>query len=99
MNGSLVDAILEMGYSFTSSIENCRNAFLQFDIEELQPSILARMLSAMIKTLKDHTPIIDNEKNSIQTWNMEIFVLVVNDLVGIDVFDEMENVFFCRFQI
>lgn len=64
MNDSLADIILEMGYSFTASIEECRNALLQLGVEEFKPAILARMLSAMIKThsgLKDHTQIYVNQ--------------------------------------
>jgi hypothetical protein len=50
MDSSLADMILEMGYNFTSSIEDCRNALIHFGLQELKPSTIARMLSAMIKT-------------------------------------------------
>jgi hypothetical protein len=50
MDGSLADIILEMGYNFTSSVEDCRNALVHFGLQELKPSTIARMISAMIKT-------------------------------------------------
>ncbi len=50
MDGSLADIVLEMGYNFTSSVEDCRNALVHFGLQELKPSTIARMLSAMIKT-------------------------------------------------
>jgi hypothetical protein len=50
MDGSLADVILEMGYNFTSSVEDCRNALVHFGLQELKPSTIARMLSAMIRT-------------------------------------------------
>jgi hypothetical protein len=50
MDGILSDVILEMGYDFTASVEDCRNALVHFGLQELKPSTIARILSAMIKT-------------------------------------------------
>jgi CCR4-NOT transcription complex subunit 1 len=50
MDGSLTDVMLEMGYNFTASVEDCRNALVHFGLQELKSSTIARMLSAMIKT-------------------------------------------------
>lgn len=50
MDGSLADVILEMGYDFTASVEDCRNALVYFGLQELKPSTIARMISTMIKT-------------------------------------------------
>lgn len=64
MNGSLADMILEMGYQFTSSIEECRNALVHFGLQELKPTILARMLTVIIQThsgLKGNTQIYVNQ--------------------------------------
>ncbi len=64
MDSSLADMILEMGYNFTSSIEDCRNALIHFGLQELKPSTIARMLSAMIKThsgLNENTHIYVNK--------------------------------------
>ena len=65
MDGTLSDVILEMGYEFTSSVEHCRNALVHFGLQELKPSTIARMLSAMIKNhsgLMDTIPIYVNQK-------------------------------------
>ncbi|CAF0747026.1 unnamed protein product, partial [Didymodactylos carnosus] len=93
MDASLADVVIEMGYSFTSSIEECRNALVQFGVQEIKPLNIARILGAMAKT---HNGLIENtviynlnsqesnnsEKptNQSQTWNVEIFVHAVNDL-------------------
>jgi CCR4-NOT transcription complex subunit 1 len=94
MDGALSDVILEMGYEFTGSVEDCRNALVHFGLQELKPSTIARMLSAMIKThsgLNENTRIyesngtemvINNDKHSLQTWNMDTFVIAINDLVN-----------------
>jgi CCR4-NOT transcription complex subunit 1 len=69
MDGSLADVILEMGYNFTACVEDCRNALVHFGLQELKPSTIARMLSAMIKThsgLNETTHIYVNQ-------NLEIF--------------------------
>lgn len=50
MEGNLSDVILEMGYDFTASVEDCRNALVYFGLQELKPLTIARMISAMIKT-------------------------------------------------
>ncbi|CAF1270900.1 unnamed protein product [Adineta steineri] len=93
MDGSLSDVILEMGYDFTASVEDCRNALVHFGLQELKPITIARMLSAMIKThsgLNENTRIYDsngiemitnNDKVSSPTWNVDTFVIAINDLV------------------
>lgn len=50
MNSSLADLILEMGYDFTGSVDDCRNALVHFGLQELKPSTIARILSMMVKT-------------------------------------------------
>jgi CCR4-NOT transcription complex subunit 1 len=65
MDGLLSDVILEMGYDFTASVEDCRNALVHFGLQELKPSTIARMISAMIKThsgLNENTRIYVNKK-------------------------------------
>ena len=78
MDGQLSDVILEMGYDFTASVEDCRNALVQFGLQELKPSTIARMLSAMIKThsgLNENTRIYVNKhsKNLIFFYKKYIF--------------------------
>ncbi len=65
MDGILSDVILEMGYDFTASVEDCRNALIHFGLQELKPSTIARMISVMIKThsgLNENTRIYVNKK-------------------------------------
>ena len=65
MNGTLAEVILEMGYDFTASIEDCRNALVQFGLQELKAPTIARILSAMIRThagLNETTRIYVNER-------------------------------------
>ncbi|CAF0989426.1 unnamed protein product [Adineta ricciae] len=93
MDGSLSDVILEMGYDFTASVEGCRNALVHFGLQELKSSTIARMLAAMIKThsgLTENTRIYDangveintnSDKQSPQSWNVDTFVIAINDLV------------------
>lgn len=50
MDGILSDLILEMGYDFTASVEDCRNVLVHFGLQELKAATIARILSAMIKT-------------------------------------------------
>ena len=50
MERNLADLILEMGYDFTGSIEDCRNALVHFGLQELKASTIAKILAAMIKT-------------------------------------------------
>jgi CCR4-NOT transcription complex subunit 1 len=69
MDGILSDVILEMGYDFTASVEDCRNALVHFGLQELRPSTIARMISAMIKT---HSGL--NENTRIYVNNQLIFV-------------------------
>lgn len=67
MDGILSDLILEMGYDFTSSIEHCRNSLVHFGLQELKPSTIARILSAMIKThtgLTESTSIFVSKTNT-----------------------------------
>ncbi|CAF1576548.1 unnamed protein product, partial [Adineta ricciae] len=93
MDGSLADVILEIGYSFTASTEDCRKTLVHFGVQEIEPMTVARIISAMINThsgLRNDTPILDSNGNdlivttdqqSFQTWNTDTFVLVINDLI------------------
>lgn len=78
MDGSLADIILEMGYDFTSSIENCRNALIHFGLQELKSSTIARILSQMIET---HSGL--NENTNIYVNKTRIFVLFLIIIIKI----------------
>lgn len=46
----LADMIMEMGYNFTSSVENCRSALNSLGGRDLNPAAIARILSMMART-------------------------------------------------
>ena len=50
LNESLADLIVEMGYDFTASLDDCRNALVHIGLKEFQPATVARILAAMIRT-------------------------------------------------
>ena len=54
---SIADLILETGYSFTASIEECRSHFAAFGLREISPASVARAVSYMACT---HTGLDEN---------------------------------------
>lgn len=47
---SLVDLIMELGYGFTSSIEDCRSALASLGAREISPAIAARVIAHMARS-------------------------------------------------
>lgn len=101
MEGSLADLIMEMGYGFCSSVDECRNNLVSLGAREISPVLTARVLSMMIRT---HTGLDEqvslqnpanfwgstdtsskekgtSESNHLSTWNVEIFVQVLKEMV------------------
>ncbi|CAF0914580.1 unnamed protein product [Brachionus calyciflorus] len=98
MENSIVSIIQEIGYSFTSNPEECRKGL--FSIlndsninDSLNPTIVARILSMMLRTHNSSSNL--GEEESINTWNLDVFVLTVQDLVPNinwkDVVKELDN--------
>ncbi|KAG8177929.1 hypothetical protein JTE90_000793 [Oedothorax gibbosus] len=92
---SLVEVIQEMGYNFTSSVEECKTNMLQIGLREPTAASVARILSMMSRMhsgLSDAMPIQnmnsnmvmwnDKEKseNSQASWNVDVFVKVIRDM-------------------
>lgn len=50
VESSLADLILETGYPFTSSLEECRSYFTTFGLRELSAASVARAISYMART-------------------------------------------------
>ena len=50
VESSLADLILETGYSFTSSLEECRTHFTAFGLRDLSAALVARAISYMTRT-------------------------------------------------
>ncbi|GFQ94535.1 CCR4-NOT transcription complex subunit 1 [Trichonephila clavata] len=97
---SLVEVIQEMGYNFTSSVEECKNNMTQIGLREIKPSVVARILSMMARSytgLSDAMPLQsmnsnmamwgDKEKSDVNqqaTWNVEVFVQAIRDITTLD---------------
>lgn len=50
LDGSLADFVLELGYSFCNSIEECRNNLGNFGATSIKPAAVAKVLGVMVRT-------------------------------------------------
>uniref|UniRef100_T1DC70 CCR4-NOT transcription complex subunit 1 n=1 Tax=Cupiennius salei TaxID=6928 RepID=T1DC70_CUPSA len=69
---SVVDVIQEMGYNFTSNVEECRNSMVQIGLRDLNPQTVARILSMMARShtgLTEAVPVQNMNSNSMIMWN------------------------------
>ena len=87
MDFSIVDTIQELGYSFTTSQEECANALLSINSsikDQLNPPLVARILGMMAKThnILQGEGGSDWSENNKDTWNSEAFVLTVQEMVS-----------------
>lgn len=89
---------MELGYSFTSSIEECRSSITGLDGREISPACVARVISHMARTCSnlDDTGGIhsfwtssgvtqenkDKAADGSTTWNVEVFVLTLKEIVS-----------------
>ncbi|KAF2893609.1 hypothetical protein ILUMI_12564 [Ignelater luminosus] len=87
LDTSLADLVSEMGYGFTSSVDECRNSLLKLVGRDVNPSTVARTLSLMCRThsgleesLNIQTPGSFN-KDGRNTWNVEVFVQALKEVV------------------
>lgn len=53
----LADLVKELGYGFTSSLEECRNSIVKLGGRDIAPSTVARVLAVMCRT---HTGLDDS---------------------------------------
>lgn len=70
LENSLADLVLETGYAFTSSAEECRTHFTNFGFRELTPASVARTIGYMART---HTGLDENmlrhlRNGTLPTW-------------------------------
>ncbi|XP_030756048.1 CCR4-NOT transcription complex subunit 1 isoform X2 [Sitophilus oryzae] len=83
LDTSLADLIKEVGYGFTSSLEECRNTILKLGGRDIAPSTIARVLAVMCRT---HTGLDEslgtfNKTADVRTsWNTEIFVQALKEV-------------------
>lgn len=50
LDGSLADLVLELGYSFCNSVEECRNNLANFGVNSITPAAVAKVLGVMVRT-------------------------------------------------
>jgi CCR4-NOT transcription complex subunit 1 len=50
LDGSLADLIMEIGYGFCSSVEECRNNLVNLGAREISPPAVARVLGMMVRS-------------------------------------------------
>ncbi|KAL0280391.1 UNVERIFIED_CONTAM: hypothetical protein PYX00_001693 [Menopon gallinae] len=50
LENSLPDLIMEMGYNFCSTIEDCKNNLINFGARDLPPATVARIITMMIRS-------------------------------------------------
>ena len=93
LDGALPDLVLEMGYQFTNSVEECRASLLQFGGREVYAATVAKVIGVMART---HTGLDDSstlpltcpeaggwgerEQKTDKTWNVEVFIKSVHEL-------------------
>ena len=92
LDGALPDLVLEMGYHFTASVDECRAALLQLGGREVYAATVAKVIGVMVRT---HTGLDDNsalplapdsgsmwdkEHKTDKTWNVEVFIKSVHEL-------------------
>mgnify|MGYP007048722634 CR=1 FL=1 len=92
LDGALPDLVLEMGYHFTASVDECRAALLQLGGREVYAATVAKVIGVMVRT---HTGLDDSstlplapEANNLwekehkadKTWNVEVFIKSVHEL-------------------
>lgn len=86
LDTSIADLVAEMGYGFTSSIEECRNSLLKLVGRDINPAAVARTLSLMCRThsgleesLNLQTPG-SFSKDGRNSWNVEVFVQALKEV-------------------
>ncbi|XP_067012333.2 CCR4-NOT transcription complex subunit 1 isoform X3 [Anabrus simplex] len=71
MESSLADVIMEMGYGFCSSPEECRNSLVSLGARDMAPGTVARIISMMVRThtgLDDQMPPLQNIQSQGGFW-------------------------------
>ncbi|XP_019755712.2 CCR4-NOT transcription complex subunit 1 isoform X2 [Dendroctonus ponderosae] len=81
LDSSLSDLVKELGYIFTSTLEECRNSIIKLGGRDIAPSTVARVLAVMCRT---HTGLDDAlgafKGSEVRSWNIEIFVQALKEI-------------------
>jgi CCR4-NOT transcription complex subunit 1 len=94
LDGALPELVLEMGYLFTNSVDECRASLLQLGGREVYAATVAKVIGVMARThtgLDDSStlPCVGSEGSSMwgekehkaeKTWNVEVFIKSVHEL-------------------
>ncbi|CAG9826421.1 unnamed protein product [Diabrotica balteata] len=86
---SLSDVVTELGYNFTSSVEECRNNLMKLGGRDISPAIVSRILAVMCRThsgLEDsisiQTPGSFNKGSDNRTsWNIDNLIQALKEIV------------------
>lgn len=84
---------MELGYGFTSTVDECRSALAGLGAREISPLAAARVLSHMARTyngLNDAGGLqsfrgdtsSDADGNAATTWNVEVFIQTLKEIVS-----------------
>lgn len=78
----LADLVSEMGYGFTSSLEECRNNLVKLKPRDITPAHIARVVSVMSQTLTglDQSQMKGGPEVR-NTWNIDVFVQALKEVV------------------
>ncbi|XP_018332618.1 CCR4-NOT transcription complex subunit 1 [Agrilus planipennis] len=76
---SLADLVSELGYSFTSSVDECRNNLLKLGGRDVTPSAIARVLTLMCKTHDDSLGSFKESRGA--SWNVEVLVQALKEII------------------
>lgn len=98
MDNPLADIIREIGYSFTSAVEECKNTMLNYGAREPTAADVARIISMMVRyhaTQPDapqlqtpgnfwmsHEAKKDSAAHGHDSWNAEVFVQTLKELAS-----------------
>ncbi|KAL1517994.1 hypothetical protein ABEB36_001684 [Hypothenemus hampei] len=79
----LGDLVKELGYGFTSSLEECRNSLIKLGGRDIAPSTVARVLAVMCRThtgLDDTLSTFKGQQDVRSSWNIDIFVQALKEV-------------------
>lgn len=67
LEGSLADLVLELGYSFCNTVEECRSNLANFGVNSITPAAVAKVLGVMVRT---HTGLPSEQVNKCSSFYM-----------------------------
>ncbi|XP_060519791.1 CCR4-NOT transcription complex subunit 1 isoform X2 [Cylas formicarius] len=81
LDTSLADMVKEIGYGFTSSLDECRNNLIKLGGRDIAPSTVARVLAVMCRTHGTSSDdSLANFSNKGSAWNTDVFVQALKEV-------------------